>query len=218
VRLPPWSYSMLRDEGNCPHLAYRRFIKKDLPKPKSKALQHGIDVHEALEKRIRDNEPLATEHAKYEPWAMCFDKRVCAVEMKLGVTREGRPCDFFAEDVFGRGKVDVVYSPAAKRLHVYDWKTGNVREDPHELEIQALLLQARFPDVTDLRGWYVWLKEDRLGEEHDLSNTPRTWRNVLETVFTMESRTSDTDWVKKPGPLCAWCEVKDCEHNRNKNA
>ena len=56
----------------------------------------------------------------------------------LGITEAGDACDFFAKDVWLRGKIDaiVIRQPMAA---IFDWKTGKKREDPGELELHAMI-------------------------------------------------------------------------------
>jgi hypothetical protein len=98
---------------------------------------------------------------------------------------------------------------------LFDWKTGKVREDPRELMAQSYLLQRNQPGVTKVYGAYVWLVENRLGEMHDLTNTDR-WLNGTKATLAKEQEALGSGvWPKSPNPLCGWCPVKDCEHNRS---
>jgi hypothetical protein len=96
-----------------------------------------------------------------------------------------------------------------------DWKTGKKREDPTELATNAMLVQAHNPQLTTIKGRYVWLKDGVLGEEHDVSDTASTWAAVNNTVEEIRDCQAENNWPKKQGPLCAWCNVFDCENNRN---
>ena len=53
-----------------------------------------------------------------------------------------------------------------------DWKFGSSKyEDPFELEVGAVLLQAKYPKATKLVGRYVYPVENKLGQMYDLSAT-----------------------------------------------
>lgn len=98
---------------------------------------------------------------------------------------------------------------------LFDWKTGKVREDPRELSCQALLLKAHHPEVTLIKGAYVWLKENRVGQMYDLSNTDRVF-NANKAATGQQQECLETEhWPKEPNALCGWCPVKDCEFNRS---
>jgi hypothetical protein len=93
-----------------------------------------------------------------------------------------------------------------------DWKTGKVREEPFELEVQAFLLKAHRPRLEIIKGRFFWLKEKRLGDVHDLSDTERTANSIRRQIGEIESR-REREWPKTPNPLCGWCRVTSCEHN-----
>jgi hypothetical protein len=107
--------------------------------------------------------------------------------------------------------LDAPFLFATDTAVLLDWKTGKVREDPFELEVQAVLFQAHEPIVEHLYGQYVWLREGRRGKLHDVSDTKRTWARIQALANEIENSRYD----KTPGPLCNWCPVKDCEHNKS---
>ena len=102
--------------------------------------------------------------------------------MKLGVTAKGSATGFFDKDVWGRGKADCVLM-SDDAAYLADWKTGGSKyEDPFELAVQAMLLNAKFPGLRTIRASYVWLKEERVGQVYDVSDTAKTWNEICEIV------------------------------------
>ena len=77
-----------------------------------------------------------------------------------------------------------------------------------------LTCRTQHPTLTTIVGQYAWLKEDRLGELHDLSETNRTWDRCNKLLSQMEVAKGAGYWPKIEGPLCAWCDVADCEFNK----
>jgi hypothetical protein len=216
MNLPVASYTFLNTWGICPHQAARRYIIKDLPKePESPEMRCGNDVHNAMEKRLDPTAPLplVDRFAQYEPFAAALDGRGVRPEMKLGMTSQGAAVGFWDGSVWLRGKVDAAVIDG-QGVMLVDWKTGKNREDPYELEIQALLLQAKFPQIVKFTGYYVWLKEMKLGEAHDCSNTAATFQKVHRTMDDVAHAIKMETFEKTPGALCGWCPVIDCKHNR----
>ncbi len=217
MKLPVASYSFLNTWEICPHQAARKYIVKDLPRePQTPEMTWGIEVHAAMEKRLRDKTPLPASMSTFEIWCVGLDKCHVEPERKLGVTAAGRPCDFFAPEVYLRGKLDAPVLLRTDAAAIIDWKTGKQREDPFELAIGALLLRASRPEITKLIGSYVWLKNRVKGKSHDVSNTGATWRQVRRTMLEVQGAIDAQTFRKTPGALCGWCPVKDCEHNRRK--
>ena len=212
MQFPILSYTLLNTWTTCPHQAARRYIIKDLPRePQTPEMKRGNDVHSAMEQRLRVKQALPND-MPYEHHVAPLDACTVTPEQKLGVTVAGRPCGFFDKDVWLRGVLDAPILLRTDAACLIDWKTGGSKyENPFELEIGALLLQAHKPALTYLIGAYVWLKENRKGEKHDLSDTARTWGKVQAMAKEIERG----QYTKTPGPLCKWCPVKDCEHNKS---
>ena len=220
------SYSFLNEEANCPRKAYHRYVARDLPREeKSDAQKEGIQVHSAFERRINEGTPLPSLFLKWEPVGDMFDRYVkrfaehggfIRAELKLAMNANHKPVDFWNKSGWLRGVIDVaVVFPGYRTAQLWDWKTGKVREDPQELEIQGLLLKAAHPKLENITGRYVWLKDEKLGTEHDLSDTDRTAASVRAQLSEIQRR---KDWPARPNPLCAFCPVKSCEHNRTGEA
>lgn len=214
----PVSFSFLRDEENCPYKAYRRYVVRDLPKPNSTELKWGNAVHKAFELRINEGKPFVDNMQLYEPMTAMLDRRKAEgadvrAERMLGLDANERPIDFFDKSVAIRAKVDVpIIYGSTHGAYILDWKTGSPREDPFELQIQAWLLRCWFPGLEHIDGSYVWLKDLRMGARHELSDTERTAASVRTQMAEIVRR--DDHWPKRPNPLCGYCEVYDCEHNK----
>lgn len=211
-----WSYSFLNTYATCQKQAYHRYIAKDLPRePASPEMSHGIAVHDAFEKRLKTGEPFPESMATYERFAAAIEVRgrPQGVELQLGITADGAPTSFFAKDVWGRGKVDVLLIDGSLAF-MPDWKTGRKREDPFELETFGLLVQAHFPDLIRILGHYVWLRDGTVGPAHDVSDTAGTFRQIRSTMDAIEAQTKQDYWPAAENPLCGWCPVTACRFNK----
>lgn len=214
MKLPVLSYTFLNTYEICPKQAFHRYVSKDAPFVGSDASRWGDKVHKAMEKRLAHPvEPLPSEMSKWEPLVKPLEALGPRAEMKLGMRRDGSPTGFFDSDVWLRGKADVVivYDSAALLL---DWKTGKRREDPKELEVQAVLLASlHSPPLEKITGRYVWLQDNALGKPHDVSNVGETLELLQDKAAEIEANHAKGYWPKKQGPLCAYCPVKSCEFN-----
>lgn len=224
MNLPPWSYTHLNDYDICPHRYVHKHVLKDVPKETTEALTKGNAVHSALEHRISRRTALPANMIALEPtMATLAALPTVDVEAKLGITAEGTQTGFFHANVWGRGKIDVYSVDVLKKVaYIGDYKTGKVREDPFELEIQALLLTARYGQLKRIIAQYIWIKEtpegyqlDKLGVPYELSDVSKTWDKISKRVSEMEHRLKMERWDKQEGPLCKWCPVKTCEFNRS---
>lgn len=220
MKLPVASHTMLQAFENCPHKGFRQYIAKDLPRePKSKAQLAGTKVDEALGARLERGKPLPKEFEKYEPLVAPLVPHQPVVQIPLAIRADGSACGFYDDDVFcrGYGDVAIVKPPVAV---IFDWKNGKKREDKAELKLHALMLQALHPTVQKITGYYVWLQGNEgrgeLGFGHDVSETHFYWADLNEQMDEIKFMAEQQNFPKKPNPLCAWCSVRDCVHNKVK--
>jgi len=198
----------------CPHQFWHRYILKTVPYKPTEAMQWGNDVHDAFQKRIQGGKPLPDTMRQWETLAAPFAERGAQTEVQLAVGYTYQETDYWGKGTqvpFVRGKIDCAVVNNT-RAYMADWKTGKRREDPFELEIGAMLLKARYPDLQIIIGTYVWLQDSDLGKPHDLSDTNKTFRKCQQIA---QEISQDQVFEKRPGPLCGWCGVKTCEYNRN---
>lgn len=210
-----YTYTMLNTWLICPEQCYRRFIKKDIPFQATKEMQYGTEVHTALEYRIGGKKPLPDAMRQWEPYAAALDNVPAKVEVKLGVDDQGQPCAFFGDNVWLRGKADVLVVDN-RIAFLLDHKTGKKREDPFELEVQALMVHAIHPTLSGIYGAYGWLRENTVGQQHDLFDVRGTWAKINNIVEEIADSIAGNEFEKKKTPLCNWCSVLDCEHNPNR--
>lgn len=205
-----FSYTLLNNYANvCPHQTYRRYVKKDQPYVESEEMKWGNAVHTALEYRL-GGKPLPPNMQQWEPIVAAFDGRGATAEQKLGIRRNGSPCGFFDEGVWFRGKIDVTIIQGTTAV-IADYKTGSSsNESSFELETNAFLLNLRHPHITRIAGFYIWLKEGRVGQKYDLSDMASTWQKVTKLATQFEA---DVTWEKRKSGLCGYCSVEDCENH-----
>lgn len=209
------TFTILSTYRNCPHQMFRCYIAKDLgPFVETPEIKWGNDVHKAFELRLKARKPLPVKMQRWESFCTPFDKHEVHTELQMGVTKDGRSCDFWADDVWFRGKADVVLVQK-DAAYVSDWKTGNPKyEDSLELRVLAVLLHAKFPHLKRICGSYIWLRDDRVGTLHDLSDTRATWFEMQTLMRDIEAKRPENAFEATRNGLCSWCPVKDCEHWR----
>ena len=65
-------------------------------------------------------------------------------------------------------------------------------------------------------GSYTWLKEARVSQLYDLSDTARTWGTICKMMAEILAKRDTGEFEKKQSGLCGWCSVSDCEHHRER--
>ena len=219
--IPTLSYSLLNDYKICKRRCFHKWIARDVPKEApTPAMKMGTDFHEGMAQRLEKAAPLPAAFKQHEPLAQEIEAILAKdghhwtflVEQKMGVDRDGHPCDFFSDNVWFRGVADVVLSDGVCAW-MGDWKTGNVWEDGAELRYHAMLLKAHMPELKSIAGNYIWLKANRVGVPYDLSDTKGTFNDIYNIAHEM----SQADMrVANPGPLCKYCPVtrQQCMHRK----
>lgn len=217
MKLPVASHTFLNDWDNCPHKAFRKFIKKDLPRSETAAMKWGNLAHMAFEVRIKHGTGFPAGMEKFEAVAAPLVAAGATAERMLGIDERGRQVDFFAPNVWLRGKIDATIARDTVAA-IFDWKTGKRREEKAELLTHAILLKAWKPTVQKITAHYVWLQDNEVGKAHDVSDTESKLAEIRKTMDDVARCLSDQDFPKRPNPLCGgeWgsCEVFDCEFRR----
>ena len=216
MKIPVWSFTLLSTYDRCPRQAEARYITKELPYVENPQAAHGNDVHDEYEGCIkRKGFPVKyPEGLKYFHDIYALPCTELMAEQQLGVTRDWKPTGFFGNDVWGRGKLDVTAILNSTTAILFDWKTGNsAYEDPFELEVQAVLLKAKYPDLQTIKGCYIYLKDDRYGKVYDLSSKIEKTKKTIEEIM---NRVNQGLFYANKNALCGWCALTSCKHHKNK--
>jgi hypothetical protein len=225
MNLPILTYTLLRDFENCPHKAFRKYVKKDIKYKATPAMAEGARDHDALMNRLKKGTVLDPHLRIAEPVCAIFDVLPDTVpyrvEYMIGMLVDGSPCQWDNHNVWLRLKPDVAcWSPAGG--WIVDWKTGKPWEDPFELNCQAMVLAAHHPEVPFWKGEYFWTKQGP-GQRYDL-DPAQTFARAAESWGKMHAYKAAADalqplaeadeaWPRTPNKLCHWCDVVDCPHN-----
>ena len=211
-----WSYSSLTAYETCPRRYYHTRVAKDIVEPETQALTWGNAVHKALELRAKENKPLPTGMEQWEPLVA---KILAAggevfTEKQIALTKSFTPCDWFADDVWVRGVVDigVVRGPLLVAL---DYKTGKPKRDSDQLQLFAALLMATYPDCDTVKTGFLWLKTSGIDQARfERGDLPSIWNKFLPRVKALEEAHRTESWPTRPSGLCRnWCPCKQCPHN-----
>jgi hypothetical protein len=209
---------MLSAFDNCPWKGFRMYIAKDLAKTNDSKRDWGNTLHKAFSMYITRGRALPREAIKYAPTLAPLQAQKPFTELPLAVRRDGSPCGFFDDGVFVRGYGDVVMLRGPMAL-ILDFKSGKKREDSAELRLHSMMLRAAHPELERVLGQYIWLQHvdmglSPMGQQHDVSDTVATWAYVEQAMDEIEHMLTNNHFPKQPNPLCGWCPVMDCEHNK----
>ena len=172
----------------------------------------GNAIHSAFEYRVSGGKPLPQTMEQWECFAKPFDGAGAVVEQKLGISANGHAVGYWDGSVWFRGKADLAIVKG-ETAYVNDWKSGNSKyEDPFELETNAVLIHAKHPHLKKIVGSYTWLKENRVSQMYDLSDTRKTWSTICKLMAEILEKKKTGVFEKKKSGLCGYCSVSDCEN------
>lgn len=216
-----WSYSSLKTFQQCPRKYYHTKVAKDVKDSDTQATLYGKSVHSAAEEYIRDGVALPPQFGYLEPMLEQLKEipgeKHC--ELRLGLTEDLEPCDFFADNVWWRGIADLVIIDKEKKLaYSVDYKTSkNARyADIKQLDLVATALFKHFPEVERIKSALMFVVSNEFVRAvHKPENIeiylekPKQDLNRLTTAFKNDV------WNAMSGPLCRFCPVRQCEHNKS---
>jgi hypothetical protein len=214
-----WSFSSLKTFQQCPKKYYHNKILKDIREPDTKATLYGKEMHQVAEDYIRDGKPIPPTFdyiiPTMEMLAAIPGEKHC--EVKLGLTRDLRACDFDAPDVWWHGIADLVIINEEKGLaHSIDYKTSkNARyADVKQLDLVAAGIFAKYPKIKKIKSALLFVVSKEFVKADHVAE--RALEYVAKPTFDVErieAAIRTNVWNPVQGPLCRFCSVKQCEYN-----
>lgn len=218
-----WSYSSIKTFDQCPKKYYHLRVKKDYKDEDSTATIYGKELHSAAEEFIKSGTPIPAKFSFLAPTLEALNKiegeKHC--ELKLGVAkRDGRfvACDFFAKDVWWRGIADLLIVNENKKVaYLVDYKTSKNAKyaDTKQLDLLAGAVFVHFPKVMEIKSALLFVvSEEIVKKEHEFM-LKSSYLNCMEPELIRLDAAMKTDvWNPNSGPLCKFCPVTECSHNR----
>lgn len=216
-----WSYSALTAFENCPLSSAHTRYYKDVPWIETEELRWGNRVHTALENVLKRNsmtsdELLVAPYKKYTDYMLAAGGELHA-ELELALSEDLKPCDWFDARAWGRCKIDVTILKDGT-AHVFDWKTGKVKNDNLQLIVCFIFLAIHFPEIQNFNGKFVWLKHDKVtGLDAPLSRAELLpyMQDLITRVQQFRTAWDNEHFPARPSGLCGWCGYRDrCQYKR----
>ena len=217
-----WSHSALKDYEGCARRYHEVKVLKNYPFTDTQATIYGKELHEAAELYIRDGKALPPQFEFIKDALDALNKlpgrKLC--EHEMGVRADLTPCAFMDKDVWCRGIADLlIIDDENLTARVVDYKTGNNKyPDREQLKLMALMVFAHFPHIRKVSGGLLFVvKNDLVKASFLRGEAEEYWWDYRERVARIEQAHDSGVWNPKPTPLCGWCVVKTCEHNRKRD-
>lgn len=216
-----FSYSAIKDFQNCPRKYHETRILKKFKQADSTATLYGTEVHKAFELYIQDRTPLPETFSQFqrfvEPLTKIKGEIKC--ELKLGITADFKPCEFFAKDVWFRGLPDyLVLNHGTGIARVVDFKTGKSSRyaDTSQLELMAAMIMIHYPSVNVVKGMLLFVvADDIVKAEFTRAQLPAILSKWAGEASLIEAAVDNGVWNAKSSGLCKFCPVTSCEYHRS---
>ncbi len=217
-----WIHSSLKDYEGCPRRYHEVKVLKNYPFTDTQATIYGKELHEAAEFYIKDDTPLPPQFAFIQDALDALKskpgRKLC--EHKMGVRADLSPCGFADKDVWCRGIADLlIIDDDNLTARVVDYKTGNNKyPDREQLKLMALMVFAHFPHIRRVSGALLFVVKNDIAKASFLGGEAEEyWWDYRERVARIEQAHESGVWNPRPTPLCGWCPVMTCEHNRKRD-
>jgi hypothetical protein len=218
-----WSYSSIKSFQQCPKKYYHLRVLKDVKDSGSEATIYGQALHKAAEDHIKNDIPVPSKFSFIQDLLAAIKnipgEKHC--ELKLGVkqTPNGyEPCGFFDKEVWWRGIGDVVVVQDDV-IFSLDYKTSkNSRyADLKQMDALAAGLFVHFPHVKKIKSALAFVVTNELiHKEHFVEMRDSYFAAFTPELDRLASAQETGVWNANSGPLCAYCPVTTCEHNRKR--
>jgi hypothetical protein len=216
-----WSYSSLKTFEQCAKKYYHLKVLKDVKDVGSEATIYGNEAHKAAEDYVSAGTPLP---ARFSYMQKTLDALLAIpgekhCELKLGVELSDTgylPCEFFGEEVWWRGIADLLIINGDTG-YLVDYKTSKNAKyaDTKQLDILAAAVFTRFPQLRKLKSALAFVVSNEFVKKEHTSDLSKSYFATFTPELDRLSVAENTGvWNANSGPLCKFCPVTTCEHNR----
>jgi len=216
-----WSYSSLKTFQQCPKKYFHLKIAKDVENEGGEAANYGKLVHKAAEDYIRDGTPIPKQFQYMVPILDALNKipgkKFCEIEMGIAI-HKGKfiACKFDAPNYWWHGIADLLIVDGGVAWLV-DYKTSKNAKyaDTKQLDLLAAATFLHFPGVLEIKSALAFVVSNEfVRKEHDRVMRHKYLDVMKPELDRLEAAVENKVWNPISGPLCKFCPVKTCVHNK----
>ena len=218
-----WSYSSIKTFESCPKKYYHLKIVKDFKDEDNTATIYGKELHTAAELYIKNQTPIPEKFAYITPTLEALNaiegEKHC--EIKLGIAKENNvftPCDFFAPNVWWRGIADLlIINKETGVAHLVDYKTSKNSKyaDVKQLDLLAGAVFTHYPEIKEIKSALLFVVcNDIVKKKHKIIQRDELMSTMDNELARLDIAIKTNVWNPISGPLCKFCPVTECSHNR----
>jgi hypothetical protein len=220
AKFKTWSYSAATTFEKCPKQYYHLYVAKDIKQdPNTEHFLYGNEVHKAAELYVRDGVPLPAKFSQFQP-SLDRLRQIPGVkycEHRVGLTRDLEPCEFFGDNVWWRGAIDLlIINHETKTATVIDYKTGKSSQyaDTRQLSLLGAAVFKHFPEVEFIKAGLVFLVSKEIIKEDFKQQNFDDMIGEWDTLITRMDVAFNSDvFNASPNFACKrFCPVNTCQH------
>jgi ATP-dependent exoDNAse (exonuclease V) beta subunit len=138
----------------------------------------------------------------------------------MGVTYDGTDygaCGFFDKKVWMRTIADLIIIQDDKAF-VIDYKTGKNSKyaDTKQLDLVAGAVFTHYPQVNKVKSALAFVVSKEFIKKKQDATLRKSYLATFDHQLERLHVAQETNvWNANDTPLCAWCPVKKCPHNRS---
>lgn len=216
-----WSYSSLKTFGQCAKKYYHLKVAKDVVDTGSEATSYGKDLHKAAELFIKEGTPLPGKFKFLQPTLDVLNglpgDKYCELELGVRKTETGyEPCGFSDADAWWHGVGDLIIVNE-EEAYSFDYKSSKNAKyaDLTQLDIMAAAIFTRFPNVKTIKSGLIFVVSNELVRKvHHAHLRDSYFASFGPELDRLAAARKNNVWNTGTGPLCRFCPVVSCEHNR----
>ena len=218
-----WSYSSINTFKQCPKKYYHLKVAKDVKDVSSSAMYYGNEVHRASEHYVKKGTPIPTKFKFIKKTLDSLNniqgEKHCEIRMALA-KEDGEyvPTTFFADNVWWRGIADLLIVDDDK-AYLVDYKTGKSAKyaDTKQLDLLAGATFTHYPEIKSIKSALAYVVSNEFVQKKHTSDMRKSYLTVFDDELErLDSAEENEVWNAIDGPLCAYCPVTKCEHNRRR--
>ena len=216
-----WSYSSIKTFAQCPKKYYHLKVAQDVKDSGSAATLYGSEMHKAAEDFISLGTPLPPKFAPMQAFMDAVKNlpgtKYC--ELKLGVKKDRdtyAACDYDDPDYWWHGIADLV-SINGYKAYSMDYKTSKNAKyaDIKQLDLIAGAIFLRFPQVMQVKSALAFVVSGEFVKAEHIVTERSNYLKIFDKELDQLAGAFESGvWNANSGPLCKFCPVKTCAHNR----
>lgn len=213
----------LTDFEGCPRKHNETRLAKRFPDTGDRtAADFGDGLHKALERYCKGQGEFEID-PKFKDYKEIGDKVLALpgrkfYELQLAINGDLDPVDYWSKPApFYRCKIDVFDIVNQELALAIDYKSGKVKSDPTQLDLNALTAFAHYPKIQLIGTAYWWLTNGGTTTSSKIYryNTPDLWNKYLPRAHAYKEAIEKQDFPPRPSGLChGWCPVTTCEFHK----